>query len=114
MIERHSLLSLEAYARERPSFRAKVIEHKKQRTVALGEHVTTSGRDAAHVRRQDRRDVAHTGAGIRDRRDGAVERLLPHQERGEHGADQAHEHHHDHELREREARASAQANATWT
>ena len=52
MIERHSLLSLEAYARERPSFRAKVIEHKKQRTVALGEHVTLLFEDELLVRYQ--------------------------------------------------------------
>jgi len=52
VIERHSLLSLEAYARERPSFRAKVIEHKKQRTVALGEHVTLLFEDELLVRYQ--------------------------------------------------------------
>lgn len=52
MIERHSLLSLEAYARERLSFRAKVIEHKKQRTVALGEHVTLQFEDELLVRYQ--------------------------------------------------------------
>ena len=52
MIERHSLLSLEAYARERPSFRAKVIEHKKQRTVALGEHVTLLFEDELTIRYQ--------------------------------------------------------------
>ena len=52
MIERHSLLSLETYARERASFRAKVIEHKKQRTVALGEHVTLQFEDELLVRYQ--------------------------------------------------------------
>ena len=52
MIERHSLLSLEAYARERASFRAKVIEHKKQRTVALGEHVTLLFEDELTIRYQ--------------------------------------------------------------
>ena len=52
MIERHSLLSLEAYARERSSFRAKVIEHKKHRTVALGEHVTLLFEDELTVRYQ--------------------------------------------------------------
>jgi hypothetical protein len=52
VIERHSLLSLEAYARERPSFRAKVIAHKKQRTVALGEHVTLLFEDELLVRYQ--------------------------------------------------------------
>ena len=52
MIERSSLLSLEAYARERASFRAKVIEHKKPRTVALGEHVTLLFEDELTVRYQ--------------------------------------------------------------
>jgi len=52
VIERHSLLSLEAYARERSSFRARVIEHKKQRTVALGEHVTLQFEDELLVRYQ--------------------------------------------------------------
>ena len=52
MIRRESLLSLEAYARERASFRAKVIEHKKQRTVALGEHLTLLFEDELTVRYQ--------------------------------------------------------------
>jgi hypothetical protein len=52
VIERHSLLSLEAYARERPKFRAKVIEHKKRRTVALGEHVTLLFEDELTIRYQ--------------------------------------------------------------
>ena len=51
-ISRESLLSLEAYARERSSFRAKVIEHKKHRTVALGEHVTLLFEDELTVRYQ--------------------------------------------------------------
>jgi hypothetical protein len=52
VIERHSLLSLKTYARERSSFRARVIEHKKQRTVALGEHVTLQFEDELLVRYQ--------------------------------------------------------------
>ena len=52
MIDRGSLMSLEAYARERASFRAKVIEHKKHRTVALGEHVTLLFEDELTVRYQ--------------------------------------------------------------
>jgi hypothetical protein len=52
VIERGSLLSLEAYARERASFRAKVIEHKKHRAVALGEHVTLLFEDELTVRYQ--------------------------------------------------------------
>lgn len=39
-IEASSLLTLEAYARERGAFRSRVIEHKKRRTVHVGEHVT--------------------------------------------------------------------------
>ena len=51
-IERGSLLSLEAYARERNAFRARVIEHKKRRTVHLGEHVTLIFEDELTVRYQ--------------------------------------------------------------
>jgi hypothetical protein len=52
VIERESLLSLEAYARERASFRAKVLEHKKHRTVALGEHLTLLFEDELTIRYQ--------------------------------------------------------------
>ena len=52
MIERSSLLSLEAYARERSSFRAKVIEHKKHRSVALGDHLTLLFEDELTIRYQ--------------------------------------------------------------
>ena len=52
MIERHSLMSLETYARERSSFRAKVLEHKKNRTVHLGEHVTLQFEDELTIRYQ--------------------------------------------------------------
>jgi hypothetical protein len=51
-IERSSLMSLEAYARERPQFRAKVMAHKKDRTVQLGEHVTLLFEDELTVRYQ--------------------------------------------------------------
>ena len=34
------LLTLEAYARERAAFRARVIAHKQARTVHLGAHLT--------------------------------------------------------------------------
>ncbi len=51
-IERRSLLSLEAYARERHAFRARVIEHKKRRTVHLGDHVTLIFEDELTVRYQ--------------------------------------------------------------
>jgi hypothetical protein len=51
-IKRESLLSLEAYARERASFRAKVLEHKKLRKVHLGGHVTLDFEDELTVRYQ--------------------------------------------------------------
>ena len=51
-VERGTLLSLEAYARERNAFRARVIEHKKCRTVPLGEHVTLTFEDELTVRYQ--------------------------------------------------------------
>jgi ASC-1-like (ASCH) protein len=51
-IERGSLLSLEAYARGRNAFRARVIEHKKRRTVHLGDHVTLIFEDELTVRYQ--------------------------------------------------------------
>ena len=52
MIKRESLLSLEAYARERNAFRARVIEHKKRRTVHLGPHVTLQFEDELTIRYQ--------------------------------------------------------------
>jgi hypothetical protein len=51
-IERGSLLSLETYARERNAFRARVIEHKKLRTVALGDHITLIFEDELTIRYQ--------------------------------------------------------------
>ena len=52
MIKRDSLLSLEAYARERNAFRARVIDHKKRRTVRLGDHVTLLFEDELTIRYQ--------------------------------------------------------------
>ena len=51
-IARESLLTLEAYARERHDFRAKVIAHKKNRTVRLGEHVALIFEDELTIRYQ--------------------------------------------------------------
>jgi len=45
-------MSLEAYARERASFRAKVLEHKRNRTVQLGEHLTLQFEDELTIRYQ--------------------------------------------------------------
>jgi len=47
-----SLLSLEAYARERHAYRSRVIAHKKLRTVHVGEHVTLIFEDEQTVRYQ--------------------------------------------------------------
>jgi len=47
-----SLLSLEAYARERNAYRARVIAHKQLRTVHVGEHVTLIFEDEQTVRYQ--------------------------------------------------------------
>jgi len=52
MIARDSLLSLEAYARERGSFRAKVMEHKKLRTLHVGAHLTLQFEDELLIRYQ--------------------------------------------------------------
>ncbi len=51
-IARESLLPLEAYARERDAFRARVIEHKKTRSVPLGEHLTLIFEDELTIRYQ--------------------------------------------------------------
>jgi hypothetical protein len=51
-ITRESLLTLEAYARDRKKFRARVLEHKKPRTVHLGEHVTLLFEDELTIRYQ--------------------------------------------------------------
>jgi hypothetical protein len=51
-ISRDTLLSLEAYAKERNAFRAKVIAHKKDRTVHVGGHVTLIFEDELTIRYQ--------------------------------------------------------------
>ncbi|MFN7288387.1 MAG: DUF3501 family protein [Burkholderiales bacterium] len=51
-IRRDSLMTLEAYSKARPEFRKRVIEHKKRRTVALGNHVTLLFEDELTVRYQ--------------------------------------------------------------
>jgi hypothetical protein len=51
-IARDSLLSLEAYARQRKEFRAKVMAHKRDRTVHLGAHVTLLFEDELTIRYQ--------------------------------------------------------------
>ncbi len=51
-IERASLLSLEAYAKQRDALRAKVIAHKKHRKVQLGEHLALDFEDELTIRYQ--------------------------------------------------------------
>lgn len=51
-IARDSLMTLEAYSKVRLDYRAKVIEHKKPRTVPLGEHLTLIFEDEITMRYQ--------------------------------------------------------------
>ncbi len=51
-ISRDSLMTLEAYAKARKDFRARVIAHKKNRTLPLGEHVTLIFEDELTIRYQ--------------------------------------------------------------
>jgi hypothetical protein len=51
-IQRDSLLTLEAYARGRADFRARVIAHKKDRTIHLGAHMTLIFEDELTMRYQ--------------------------------------------------------------
>jgi hypothetical protein len=51
-ISRDSLLTLEAYARERAQFRQKVLEHKKHRTLGIGPNVTLVFEDELTMRYQ--------------------------------------------------------------
>lgn len=51
-IERDSLMTLEAYSRGRAAFRAKVMAHKRNRKVHLGDHVTLIFEDELTIRYQ--------------------------------------------------------------
>ena len=51
-ITRNSLISLEQYARERPAFRARVLAHKRNRSLALGDHLTLIFEDELTIRYQ--------------------------------------------------------------
>ena len=51
-ITRDSLMSLEQYARERPAFRARVLAHKRNRSLALGDHLTLIFEDELTIRYQ--------------------------------------------------------------
>ena len=52
MITRESLMSLETYAKTRIEFRKQVMEHKKNRSVYLGNHVTLLFEDEITLRYQ--------------------------------------------------------------
>src|SRR5512140_1109492 len=51
-ISRDSLMTLEAYAKARNEFRAKVLAHKKHRTIPLGANITLLFEDELTVRYQ--------------------------------------------------------------
>ena len=51
-LTRIDLLSLETYAQQRGEFRARVMAHKKQRTVHLGEHLTLIFEDRLSIQYQ--------------------------------------------------------------
>jgi len=51
-LSRDSLMTLEAYAKARKDFRAKVIAHKKNRTLHLGQHLTILFEDELTIRYQ--------------------------------------------------------------
>jgi hypothetical protein len=72
-ITRESLLTLEAYAKTREAFRARVLEHKRARTVHLGEHLTLVFEDELTLRYQIqemlRIEKTFEDAGIQDELD---------------------------------------------
>jgi hypothetical protein len=79
-ISRDNLLTLEAYARQRPEFRARVLAHKKTRTVRLGGHVMLIFEDELTIRYQIqemlRIEKTFEEAGIQDELDAYVP-LIP-------------------------------------
>jgi hypothetical protein len=72
-ITRESLLTLEAYAKERAAFRARAIAHKRARTVHVGDHVTLLFEDELTIRYQIqemlRIEKTFEEAGIQDELD---------------------------------------------
>ena len=79
-ITRDSLMTLEAYAKARPEFRARVLAHKKPRSVAVGAHVTLLFEDELTIRYQIqemlRIEKTFEEAGIQDELD-AYSPLVP-------------------------------------
>jgi hypothetical protein len=51
-LQRHDLLSLEAYAAQRADFRTRVMAHKKQRSVHVGAHLTLVFEDRLTIQYQ--------------------------------------------------------------
>lgn len=74
------LMTLEAYAKARPALRTEVIAHKKNRSIALGEHVTLIFEDELTIRYQIqemlRVERIFEEAGIQDELD-AYNPLIP-------------------------------------
>jgi len=74
------LHTLEAYARLRPDFRRRVVEHKQHRRLALGEHVTLYFEDRLTIQYQVqemlRAERVFEEAGIREELD-AYNPLIP-------------------------------------
>ncbi len=74
------LMSLEPYARERPAFRARVLEHKRDRKLAVGPNVTWSFEDRLTMQYQIqemlRAERIFEPEGIRDELD-AYNPLIP-------------------------------------
>ena len=74
------LMTLEAYARERPAFRARVLAHKRARGVPLGAHLTLLFEDRLTIQYQVqemlRIERIFEEAGIRDELD-AYNPLIP-------------------------------------
>jgi hypothetical protein len=79
-ITRESLMTLEAYSKKRNQFRAEVLEHKKNRVVHVGEHVTLIFEDELTMRYQVqemlRIEKTFEEAGIQDELD-AYNPLIP-------------------------------------
>lgn len=73
-------MTLEAYAKVRNIFRAKVIEHKKSRSIALGDHITLIFEDELTIRYQVqemlRAEKIFEAAGIQEELD-AYNPLIP-------------------------------------
>lgn len=79
-ITRDTLMPLETYARERPQFRARVMSHKKDRSLHLGAHLTLIFEDELTIRYQVqemlRAERIFEEAGILDEL-GAYNPLIP-------------------------------------